>query len=43
MIAPFADSEKMKYEAAASVPVVLRPGPGGRMKAVTVAPETNAR
>ena len=37
---PSADSEKMEYEAAASAPVVLRPGPGGRMKAVTVAPGT---
>jgi hypothetical protein len=33
----------MEYEAAANVPVVLRPGQGGRMKAVTVALETNGR
>lgn len=37
---PGADSEKMGYEAAASLSVVLRPVLGGRMKAVTVAPGT---
>ena len=34
---PSADSEKMEYEAAANVPVLLRPVPGGRVKAVTLA------
>ena len=34
---PSADSEKMEYEAAANVPVLLRPLPGGRVKAVTLA------